>query len=199
MKKLFACILAISLFQIVNAQEWTQTAIGAKGGLNFANIAGTDTDNATKLAGHLGAYADAYFLESLRFQIELLLSGQGHAPKTDLDNRLNLLYLNVPITARFYPVSNLSFHAGPQLGLLLNAKAKFQDLTYDVKDAFKVIDIGAVLGAGYDINFGSRNVNLALRYVHGLTNIADDPNFKRYNRVIQLSIGIMIVEMLQGS
>ncbi|HLF33400.1 MAG TPA: porin family protein [Cyclobacteriaceae bacterium] len=199
MKKSLALILTIFLFQFVNAQEWTQTAIGAKGGLNFANIGGTDTDNATKLAGHLGAYADAYFQESLRFQIELMLSGQGHAPKTDLAARLKLLYLNIPLIVRFYPVNNFSLHAGPQLGFLLNAKAEYQDITYDIKDSFKGIDLGAALGAGYDFNLAGRDINVTLRYIHGLINIADDPTNKRFNRVFQLALGIMIVELLQGS
>ncbi len=133
------------------------------------------------------------FYEDWDFQAELLFSWQGHAPKTDFDNKLKLLYLNVPITARYFLVEKVNLHIGPQLGFLLSAKSEFQDQSTDIKEFFKGIDLGIALGGGYDFELFDRDMNATLRYIHGITNISDGPE-KRFNRVIQISLGVMLVE-----
>jgi hypothetical protein len=197
MKKIITLMTAVLFFQFAHAQEWTKTIIGAKGGLNLANIGGQETDNAMKTSLHLGAYAEAYFLEFLNFQIELLLSGQGHAPKTDLDNRLNLTYLNVPLVAQYFPTEHFSLHFGPQFGFLMSAKSKYQNSTTDVKDFFKTFDMGLALGCGYRVRVIERTVSLNARYIHGITNVSTDATASRYNRVIQVSLAVMLFELLQ--
>ncbi len=66
-------------------------------------------------------------------QLEFLLSQQGHAAQDDFSNSLNLLYLNIPLMARYNLGYNLNVHAGIQPGILLSAKSKFQDEKFDVK------------------------------------------------------------------
>ena len=197
MKNFLLILAALSLSFTIHAQEFGKTFIGVKGGLNATNIGGQDTDNALKIGGHLGVFAQSHVVDPLDFRLELILSGQGHAPKTDLDSKLKLTYLNIPILVQFYPADKFSVFAGPQFGFLLSAKADYQELTIKVKDNFKGFDLGFGLGAGYDISVFNREMNLSLRYVHGLTNISKDSQAKRYNRVFQLSLGIWIFETVQ--
>jgi len=197
MKKFLLIAAALCLSYVVNAQELGKTFIGVKGGINATNIGGKETDNALKIGGHFGVFAQSHVVDPLDFRLELLLSGQGHAPKTDLDNKLKLTYLNIPILAQLYPADKFSVYAGPQFGFLLSAKAEYQDLTIKVKDNFKGFDLGFALGAGYDIHVLDRDLNLSLRYIHGLTNISKDSASKRFNRVFQLSLGIWLFETVQ--
>lgn len=197
MKNFLFILAAIFLSFAVHAQELGKTYIGVKGGLNATNIGGEEIDNAFKIGGHFGVFAQSHLIEPLDFRLELLLSGQGHAPKTDLDNKLKLTYLNIPILAQVYPTDKFSVYAGPQFGFLLSSKAEYQNLTIDVKDNFKGFDLGFVLGTGYDIRVLNRELNLSLRYIHGLTNISKDSAAKRFNRVFQLSLGIWVFETVQ--
>jgi hypothetical protein len=90
----------------------------------------------------------------------------------------------------------ISLQAGPQLGVLMAAKLKYDiesdfittSGTEDVKEQFKPVDFGVNFGIG--ATFGL--VNAALRYNLGLAEIGDDSNVK--NSVIQISLGYKIVK-----
>jgi len=194
MRKITVVFLVLAMM-MAGSQAYSQGApkpiFGAKGGFNFANIGGDETDNKMKTAFHAGVYSEVFFDYFLMMQAELLLSYQGHAPASDFDNTLNLWYINLPIMARYNIGYNLNVHAGFQLGLLLSAKSKFTDTTFDVKDQFKGIDFGLPLGVGYDLM--DRKISLTARYIIPISNISKDSAFKRNNQVFQLSVGIMLM------
>ncbi len=196
MKKSLLFLVAIFLSFVLQAQEFGKTDFGVKGGLNLTNIGGQETDNLMKTGANLGVYASSHFLKPVNFQLELMFSSQGHAPKTDLDPKLKLSCLNIPLTVQYYLKDKISIHAGPQFGFLLGANAKYQDITYDMKDQFHGFDLGLALGASYDFSIAGRDLNVTLRYIHGLTNISQSvPG--RFNRVLQASLGIKLYEMVQ--
>ena len=90
--------------------------------------------------------------------------------------------------AKYYVAEGLSLEAGPQIGFLIKAESGADDVSVDVKDAFKSIDFGFNFGAGYKLESG---LNFAARYNLGLSDISDDDdsdsNVK--NGVFQLSVG----------
>lgn len=98
---------------------------------------------------------------------------------------------------KYYATEALYIEAGPQVGFLMSAKedwsasATFGGETLsesgedDVKDAFKSIDFGFNLGAGYNI---TENLSLGLRYNLGLSNIADSDDVKIKNGVFQFAV-----------
>ena len=196
MKNVFLILLALGISRITYGQEFGKTDIGVKGGPSFTNIGG-ETDNKMKTGAHLGVYAEAMFMDQLHFQLEILLSGQGHAPAATGGAKLKLTYLNIPILAKFYPTENISVQAGPQFGFLMSAKSESSGITYDMKDSFKGFDLGFLLGAGYDFRLIERNMNVGLRYIHGITNIAKDSGQSRFNRVLQLSLAVQLFEVVQ--
>ncbi|SHM13227.1 porin family protein [Flavobacterium chilense] len=167
MKKIILCAIAVMAFGFTNAQ---QTRFGVKGGLNLSTVVGGDVENTKTLVGfHVGGFAEIHVVQRFYVQPELLFSAQGTKVDgpfgTDADIKLN--YLNIPVVAKYYIVDKkFSVEAGPQLGILLSAKA---DGT-DIKDNTRSADLGFNLGAGY--NF-TDNFSVGLRYTIGLSPLSD--------------------------
>lgn len=166
MKKIILAAAAVMVFGFANAQK---TRFGVKGGLNISTVVGGDVDDTKALVGfHVGGFAEIHVVQRFFIQPELLYSAQGTKVDgigSDADIKLN--YLNIPVLAKYYIVDNkFSVEAGPQLGILLSAKAD----GHDIKDFTRSTDIGFNLGAGY--NF-TDNLSVGLRYTIGLSPLSD--------------------------
>lgn len=201
MKKLFfmAAVTAMSV-AAVQAQE---VRLGAKGGVNFANISG-DIDDTKSITGfHIGGLVEIPISERFSVQPEILYSAQGSKYEesgTELGifysvkEELKLDYLQVPIMAKFYVIEGLAIEAGPQIGFLVSSKAKAETTIggvtvsgeeEDLDDVAK-LDLGIGAGVSYRLPMG---VFFGARYNHGFLNINDSGNDKITNSVIQLSAG----------
>ena len=192
MKKLFLTVAAVA---ICTATLFAQISVGAKAGVNLANVIG-DVDNTDMKVGfHVGGYVNVAFSDALSLQPELLFNSVGYKYTVsngfdEADVTSNLNYISIPVSL-MYSFGPVNLHAGPQLGFLMSAKTKsdfdgFDD--QDLKDDLKSTDLGFNVGAG--VKFG--NLNVTARYTIGLSNIADgddadDIDVK--NGVIQLSLG----------
>ena len=119
--------------------------------------------------------------EKISIQPELLYSGQG-------GSSINLSYLNMPLTGKYYITKGFSLEAGPQIGYLLSAKTGERN----IKSSFKKFDFGANLGLGYKLNNG---LSFGVRYNLGLTKINNTNTVSQYsnttnrNQVFQITIG----------
>lgn len=168
MKKIILSAIAVMAFALGNAQE---TRFGIKGGLNISNVVGGDVDNTKSLVGfHVGGLAEIHVVEKFFIQPELLFSAQGTKFDGPLgaDGDIKLNYLNIPVLAKYYIVDDkFSVEAGPQLGVLLSAKAEGED----IKDFTRSVDFGFNIGAGY--NF-TDNLSVGLRYTIGLSPLSDE-------------------------
>lgn len=199
MKKniVFISIAILGLLNI-NAQE---IKFGAKAGVNFATIAGDETEGVKgRTSLHVGAVSEFIISEKFSIQPELLYSAQGAKYEdADFKETIKLDYLNLPIMAKFYVADGFSLEAGPQVGFLLSAKGELEaggeSVEVDIKDFVEGIDFGLNFGVGYKLPSG---INFGLRYNLGLSNINDtgnlDPDFNvgdvnNQNSVIQLSLG----------
>ena len=185
----------VSYSQFIPVPSW-----GVKGGFNFADIGGEEADNAMKTSLNVGVYGQKHFNAFWNLRIELLFSGQGHGAKTDLDNKLNLLCLNLPVMVEYAPAFNWGLHAGFQPGLILSAKAKFEGSSIDVKEQFNTIDMALVAGGSYYLM--DKKLGITVRYNHGFTSLSKstdlvpDPQ-SRYNRVIQIAVSYMIARLFE--
>ncbi|MCD9018356.1 porin family protein [Parachryseolinea silvisoli] len=194
MKKLFLTVAAVAL---CTATLFAQISIGAKAGVNLANVNGDDVDEADMRIGfHVGGYLNVAFSDALSLQPELLFNSVGYKTSEeiagdDYDVTTNLNYLSIPVNL-MYSFGAFNVHAGPQLGLLMSAKLKSSDVDEldgeDVKDFYKSSDLGFNVGIGG--NFGK--LNATARYTLGLSNIADDDDADVKNGVIQISLGYKI-------
>jgi hypothetical protein len=195
-----ALLAAVAVPATASAQE-----IGAKAGLNFANIANIDDDfpDSTRRMGLVGGlFVKVPATERFSFQIEGLYSEKGIAVDAeedgiDLEGDLRLRYIEVPLLARadftsagssanFYVVAG----AAPafKLDARLKVEALDQEETEDVGDEIAGLDLGLVGGVG--VEFGRALIEA--RYTHGMRSIADndetDDDDVR-NRVFSVTIG----------
>lgn len=186
-------LVAVMLLS-VSAVSFAQAQFGLKAGVNIANATGDDVEDAdSRLAPFFGAFVNLGLGEKLAFQPELLYSMQGAKTSwsedgMDVDVTEKLNYLNIPLMLKYNVGGGLNLQAGPQLGLLLSAESEWEmggeSDTEDSKDAYKGMDFGFNIGAGYD--FGPLGVDL--RYNLGLSNIADYEDGDVKNSVIQIGV-----------
>lgn len=160
--------------------------VGLKGGLNFAKL---DASGASSKTGfHLGAFAKLMITDKIGIQPEAFYSIQGsNLDAGTISQELNINYLQVPVLLRFNPISILNIHAGPQFGILLKAESDSGGVTTNIKDDLKNSDFAIAVGAGLDLPMG---LSLALRYVKGVSEVADDSSDK--NNMFQISVGYQL-------
>lgn len=161
---------------------------GVKAGLNLANqtFSGNGvTSSPSFLPGlHAGVYLTAMLGEHFGVQPEILYSGQGAKSGNE---KMKLAYVTVPVLARFNVNKVLSFHAGPQFGVLTSAKYKIGSNSTDVKDDYKSSDVSFAAGVGIDLPV---KLNFSFRFVKGLSDINGvDSGVKVKNYSLQLSVG----------
>ena len=180
MKKI---LMIVAVLALIVSTSFAQT-YGVKAGLNISNLK-IDGDGASasfdsKVGLTIGGFARYNFSEEFALQPELLFSQYG-AKVADATMKLN--YISVPVMAKYY-FSGFNIQAGPQLGLLMSAKADDED----IKDGMKGMDFGFNIGAGYDFENG---IGIDARYNIGLSNIAEETedDAKLLNKGFQITLG----------
>ncbi|MBI9054119.1 MAG: PorT family protein [Bacteroidales bacterium] len=210
MKKLLLSVIAVAVL-FISAQA--QITFGPKVGLNLANVAGDNTEDAKmKMGLQIGFVTDIAFSDAISLQTGLMFSQKG--TKADLDiatetytMKTNVNYLEIPINAVYglnLGSNKLQLFAGPYVGIGLTGKTSldmdgsddmdiqfvndYVDVDAD-KTGLKRFDIGLNFGAGYKIN----NIQIQANYGLGFSNLIPDfdgeaSDDKVSNRVIQLSV-----------
>jgi len=192
MKFLIVLMTAILITGAASAQHGNAPAghisLGIKGGVNLYNI---HNDNSTtydpKVGFNLGLLGHIHVATHFAIQPEIDFSTQG--AKYDIvgsTTKLNLSYINVPVLLQYMWDNGFRLQAGPQLGLLVSAKSKYNDNTVDVKNDFKPLDFGVSFGAGYI--HPSTGIGIDARYNLGLSNINENGSINSTNRGFQLSL-----------
>ncbi|QHL87142.1 outer membrane beta-barrel protein [Nibribacter ruber] len=174
---------AFALISVVGAQA--QTNFGIKVGLNVANIGGDAKNTDPRTGVHAGFFATAPISDRFAIQPEVLYSQQGYKSGK---STFTLHYLNIPLIFKGTISGGFHLQVGPQFGILLDAKQKVGNTTYDISDNLNKYDGAVALGLGYDLS----RLQVSARYNLGLSDIADG-NIKGEsypNNVFQLSVGV---------
>jgi hypothetical protein len=195
MKKL---VLAVTLLVagVTNAQD---IKFGVKGGLNISSLNGGDAyygSYGSKIGFHVGGLAEVKINDKFSVQPEVLLSSKGTDYNYGLGfyglgttSKVNLLYVDLPVMVKFYPIPHLSAELGPNVGVLVSAK-NVGNTTVDVKNDYNSVDFGMNIGAGYELKQG---IMFQLRYNIGLADVSKDftsgYNYTDKNSVLSLSVG----------
>lgn len=188
---LFAAMILACCASVV----YGQSAFGLKGGLNLTNLK-VDDPAATydsRSGYHVGIFMREKF-SKVAIQPELLLSTMSSDVSSTVlgEYQDQFTYLSVPVMVKFYIVSGLNIHLGPQFSFLLDGERKFKsDLlgssSRDIKDYYKGSDVSVSAGAGWDFPFG---LNLDVRYNVGVKDINDVSEGKEAkSRIFQVSLG----------
>lgn|SRR5690606_6596971 len=188
----FGLILLGILLGLPTLQAQENFKMGAKGGVNFANLVGDDPDGDLRTSFHLGLVGEIPLSERLYFGPEVLYSSQG--TKEGGVESFKLDYIQIPLMARYYLTEGFNIEVGPQIGFLINSEVESNvvGMNVDLKDYLSSIDYGVNFGLGLKWKNG---LFLQGRYNLGLANIFDDlkigsnDDFKMTNRVIQFSLG----------
>lgn len=183
MKQFF--LLVAVVFSVMAASA--QVKYGVKGGLNLSNVGGKDVeDNKMKIGFHVGGLAQIPVVGNISVQPELVLSAQGAKFEADGDDgKLNFLYVNVPVMAKYTFDEGFFAETGPQIGFLASAKAKQGSESSNVKENYKTTDFSWGIGVGY---LSKSNIGANARFNFGLSKLDKDGETKMYNRTFQVGL-----------
>lgn len=155
--------------------------IGVKGGVNFANLSGSEIQTDAITSYHAGLVSEIKILDRFSIQPELLYSSQGAEYKelgAEFKNELG--YISIPVLAKFYLSDSFSLEVGPQASFLVSEKNDF-----NVENA-ETFDFALAGGLGYKL---TKSLFVQARYNLGLTDVSREADVR--NSVFQLSAGFM--------
>jgi len=177
---------------------------GFKGGLTSSNVRAEQQE--FEDSGSLRGYAFGFWwgvpvVNRLSVQAEALFSMRGDSEsEAGYNYSTRLGYFDLPILGKlnFFPDAAIqpSFFAGPSLGFNVSAHSKLEgesgEADIDVKDRVGTVDFGLAIGGGLDFRRGGRTFGVDVRYIKGLSNVADGANGSAHNESIAImgSIGL---------
>lgn len=215
---LLAGFLLISLPSIT-AQ--TSVQYGARAGLNFAYLFG-DTYNGLgfKRGLALGGFACTEYNANASFQVGAYISQEGarnaNYDFSDFstviyDQRLQYLYLQIPVLAKYHYTDKLNFHGGMQLGLRLLAQEKrrivsgtpsFSDNSEGIRkfnNRIKLFYPSFVVGAEYDLTDElSAQARFVFSFFDNVKRKAGDSE-GTYPLILQFSVSYVLGEQAMGN
>jgi hypothetical protein len=171
---------------------------GIKAGINYAGQSTTNKlaeYNLTHIVGiNGGGYCNYFLLRQFAVQAELMVSGKGSHWKDTYDDEKDIVtYIDLPILVKYQPAKFVNIHAGPQIGLRLNATQKDMETgtKMNINEYYQTFDYGFVCGVEANL---PNNLNLTLRYIFGLFSATTDVMYVDpwKNNLVQLSLGYRI-------
>lgn len=194
MKNVFAIVI---LFFLVASGSAQGIHIGAKFGANLSDPSGKSFQSGFHFGYHAGLFSEIMLTKKIGLAPEILFSEtnlQAGNSYTSLYGAVSLAnvsdiklhYLSIPVLFAYHPIPFITFHAGPQFGMLMN---QTQTLTAKDTDAFKKGDISVLAGAQLNI----LKFRVYARYVVGLSNInAIDNQDKWRSQSLQAGLGFTL-------
>ena len=209
MKRTIVLAVISMMMMAVQAQKEVGTfTVYPRFGVNISKFSGQKiyydaSDNYVKEKYKFGLSAGAelwyQFHNSLALSAGLIESGQGtkwedytseyldkegKIVRDEYSISMSTQMLNIPLLLHAFVAPGLSFEVGVQPGFLLSAKNKMNDEEGDMKSLMKTFDLSIPIGISYEY----MNLQLDLRYNHGLTSLGDFFD-KGHNRSIVLTLG----------
>lgn len=198
MKKqiLFLILLTSSVLATAQNQPTARTtATGPSfyfgGGPTFSKFTGDPGGDPSILVGAQVALGMSWKIgNSFAVVPELNVAMQG-SKWDNLNHTYRLWYLNLPVVARYQLAqSGLFVETGPQIGLLLDAQRKIEDVEEkdDISESFKSTSINWNFGVGYNIG---NSLTINARIAPGLTDIDKSGPYKtkQFTSAVRLLFG----------
>lgn len=175
----------LSLCVVIGTMSFAQSTngprFGIKAGGNLSSITGSDSKS--KFGFYAGAFVNVPISEAFSIQPEVVYSQQGtkandkyyFAVIAETDRKQILSYINVPVMVQYNATPKFYLEAGPEFGILVNAKAEENFLgkffSRDNKSSLNTFNFGLGIGLGYKF---TPNIGINARYIAGLTEIVKD-------------------------
>ena len=168
-------VVFIALFTLTGITMHAQ-AFGVKGGFNFSNLSGDNTDDFNVSTNfHVGVLYEIELLDHVSIQPELIYSVQGAKRKND---EIKLNYFTVPAVLKIYLNDGFNIQAGPQVGMLLSESDNFEPFKSNT------FDFGFTGGLEFFVTDG---LFVQARYYYGTKGVSGNADIS--NRVVQASLG----------
>lgn len=190
---------------------------GLDGGVNFGNIANLESGKSLAMF-NLGFYFDIRLKGPLLLHTGVIVKSSQGADKLDFyplgNDDLNAVFsdgyvtrkinqFSVPIMLKYRFATLFHVEAGPMLALRSKGYDEFKntlvdedDLTYklDIKDNYKRIDAGIMVGAGMKLSKIPKSSQIGVRYYYGLVdplieNTGKSQNFSSLYLFFSIPIG----------
>ncbi|MCC9138760.1 porin family protein [Pontibacter silvestris] len=167
------------------------SGIGIKGGVNFANVHGSDKDlyggNVNSYTSfHAGIFAQFSLGQIFSIQPEILYSRKGFE---QADSTFRFDYLDLPLLAVFNFTDNFSIHAGPQIGIMVSSKQGDREIDLAPYNTFDYGFAAGLEGRVSRFRVGARyNMSFADLRKENDTGQSIDQDIM--NSVIQVYLGI---------
>lgn len=191
-------MMILATFSFAKAQN---IAYGLKAGLNLSDWHTSNADANEvydmRTAFHAGGFVQFELSDKFTVQPEILYSAVGtkievstptlRTAEASSNLTYGMDYLSIPVMAQYKVTDAIHLELGPQLGILLSAKAKYDGDSDDIKDEMETVDFGMNIGVGYQLENG---LLFNARYGYGLSNFVKESGDEWYkNNVFQFSVG----------
>lgn len=176
-------------FFVVQAQN--DLKFGIKGGVNFANLSSSNTNENKVLTGvNFGIFSKLPINNSFAIQPEIYFTTKGSELTyqnvfVDGTAKFELNYIEVPVMVIFNLGQNFNFQFGPYASYLVSSKVKnVSDINFNFEDNidsddFNKFDTGIAVGLGYD----TKSVGFGIRYNLGLVTVGKEKTYLGTNYV----------------
>lgn len=183
MKKiLLLCATALMVTVAASAQGW---AWGPKVGVNFSTL-NSVPDVKLREGISAGVFFESVATNWFVIEGDLLFSMQGFKADDELDTKVRLNYISMPIVGKYYVIDGLNLQMGAAFDYLIHSGIKNDgEGDVDIDGDFNKFNIQFIAGMAYDFDFG---MVLEGRYCYGLTPVSTQRN-DVYSGVLQLSLG----------
>jgi hypothetical protein len=208
-------LISLLLGDVLNSEK---IEFGLDGGVNYARIANLEPGRAAAIF-NLGFYFDIKFTDHIMLHTGVLVKSNQGADKLavysldnpDLDAIFATGYVTrkintfaVPILFKYRFAKLFHVEAGPMLSLRTKGYDEFKntlidknDVSYklDIKDNYKRIDAGIMVGAGMKLSKVPKSSQVGVRYYYGLVDpLIDNPgksqNFSSLYLYFSIPIGV---------
>ena len=181
-------IFAATFFLLLNAKA-QEAHFGIKAGMNASslNSSPANSDMQTKIGFNAGVLVHIHVKNAQwAIQPEAYYSSEGAKSKSNNDSKTDLGFLNIPVLAQYMFDNGFRIEAGPQIGFLLNAKSKVNDVSTDIKDDFRSTAFSIPIGVGY---LTSSGLGFDARYNFGINDLSKTPDgAKLHSNVFQFGL-----------
>ena len=196
--------------QPANCQD---LGFGIRAGVNIANFSGENQppiDYNSRIGPILGVVLIRPLSGLYAIHIEALYSakgGEGTSKVTDLPDELNFSnnlkvnYMEFPVLFKIPIVGNntIGLHAnlGPAFALKFSGERRSKlliETEETVNEEFSMLDLGIVVGLGFEIGVGGNMISLDARYNYGFTslsNLSESADSDLKNKTISITMGYL--------
>lgn len=174
------------LFLSLNISVFSQTYIGAAGGLMSSSLSGDapqDASYSSKTGFSGGLVVDFTLTEDIILSIQPRFLQKGTSVAYDVGEyelkdslTATLDYVSLPIMVKINSLNKrIYFSTGLDFGYLMNSTVEniVDGSTKDISNLFKTFDLSATFGLGVNIPVGTPIISLELRYMQSLLNLSD--------------------------